>query len=786
MFKKLALTPLCALFLIASAQAQTTVNVSGYVRDLASGEELINASISHEEGNSSVPSNAYGFFSLRLPAGPVTLRVSMGGYETVLLKYNLTRDTSIVAELSKKVEDMETVTIRTSVRRDNVRKIEMSTQRLSGQAIKKIPAFLGEVDVVRSIQLLPGVSSVGEGSSGFNVRGGSTDQNLILLDEAPVFNSSHLFGFFSIFNPDVVKDVQLVKGGIGANYGGRLSSIVDVRSKDGNKKEVEGSGGVGTIFSRFSLEGPIIKDKASFVVAARRSYIDVLAKPFLASQPELKDSRFNFYDLSGKANFTLGKKDRLYIAGYLGNDVFGAGDQIKFIWGNTTLSTRWNHVFSDKLFMNLTYFYSKYDYNLGFGDRDNSFDWYSNIFNYSAKPEFTWYLSPKNTVTFGGQSTYYVFRPGRATSKQAGGSFNFSLPDRYSWENALFVTNDQQVSKRISLRYGIRWSSFDYLGRGKAYYYSDPAIQGFRRQLDSVRDFGQNKSIAFYNFFEPRFAFKYQTGLQSSVKISYNRMAQYLHLLSNTAASSPLDVWMPSTNNVKPQLADQIAAGYFKNFGKDDGIETSVEVYYKDLQNQVDYIDGADLLLNEYIEADLLYGRGRAYGVELYIKKSTGKLNGWISYTLARSERRVDGINNDGWFPTRFDRAHNLYVVASYQLNKKWQLGGSFVFSTGTPATFPTNLYQVQGFNIPHNVFGARNNYRNPAYNRLDFSATMQGKKKEKWKSEWVFGVYNSYARQNPYSVYFRTDPNDATRFQSVKFIVIGSIVPAISYNFSF
>lgn len=762
------------------------VTISGYVREASSGEEIINAQILEEGSRKSVSTNAYGFFSLTIPAGRVNLTVSFSGFESKEFTLNILKDTSILVELNKSSLQLETVTIKSRSKQDNVRKIDMSTNRLSGQAIKKIPAFLGEVDVVRSIQLLPGVSTVGEGSSGFNVRGGSTDQNLILLDEAPVFNSSHLFGFFSIFNPDVVKDVQLVKGGISANYGGRLSSVVDVRSKDGNKKEVQGSGGIGTIFSRLNVEGPLIKNKASFIVAARRSYIDVLAKPFLLKNKDLKDSRFNFYDLSGKVNFTLGKKDRLYIAGYKGNDVFGAGTQVKFIWGNTTLSTRWNHVYSDKLFMNLTYYYSKYDYNLGFGDRDNSFDWYSNIFNYSVKPEFTWYANAKNTVTFGGQSTYYVFRPGRATSKQAQGTFNFSLPDRYAWENALYASNDQTLGKRWMLRYGIRWSSFDYLGKGKAYYYSEPLFTGYRRTFDSTVDFGRNKSMAFYQNWEPRLAVKYQINSQSSLKLSYNRMAQYLHLLSNTAASSPLDVWTPSTNNIKPQIADQFALGYFRNFGKNDAIEASAEVYYKDLYNQVDYIDGADLLLNEYLEGDLLYGTGRAYGAEFYVKKNNGKLNGWISYTLSRSERRVYGINNNDWFPTRFDRLHNLYIVASYSLNKKWELGASFVFSSGTPATFPTNLYQVQGFNIPHNTFGARNNARNPAYNRLDFSATMKGKQTEKWRSEWVFGVYNAYSRKNPYSVYFRTDPNDPNSFQGVKFIVVGAIIPAVSYNFNF
>ncbi len=696
------------------------------------------------------------------------------------LQSNTTRDWE-VEEDSKQLEE---VVIRGEVENENVKTIEMSTNKLEIKTILKMPPLLGEVDIIRSVQLLPGVSTVGEGASGFNVRGGNIDQNLILLDEAPVYNSSHLFGFFSVFNPDAVKDLKLIKGGIPAQYGGRLSSILDVRMKEGNAKKFSGQGGIGFIFSRLTLEAPLIKDKASFIIAARRSYIDVLAKPFLSG--DFKDAKFYFYDLTAKANYKINNRNTVFLSGYFGRDVFGAG--FKFNWGNKTASLRWNHLFSDKVFMNLTAFYSNYDYQLGFGDSQNqSFDWTSKIINYSVKPEVTFYPNPNNTLRFGGQGILYDFQPGKAIVGSENGTVNISLDDKFAFEGGIYADNEQKIGEKLTVQYGLRFSYFNYMGKGKAFSFSD-TTPGFRRPVASEKYYEQWESIKTYHNLEPRFSLNYSLNETTSLKASYNRISQYIHLISNTAASTPLDVWTPSTNNIKPQIADQAALGYFRNFS-DNMFETSVEIYYKSLQNQLDYINNADLLLNQYLEGDLLQGDGRAYGAEFYIKKAKGKFTGWISYTLARTERRVKGINNDDWFASRFDKPHVLNVVASYELNARWSFSANFLFNSGTPATFATNRIQIQSWIVPHNPAESRSNYRIPPYHRLDISATLEGKKKpgRRWEGNWVFSVYNVYNRRNPFGIYFqqKTEGNES-QAQAVQFSVIGSFVPSVAYNFKF
>lgn len=779
--KKLTFLLLCIISFIPT-YAEEKFTLSGYVKDSANGEALIAVNVAVENPPNIVNTNAYGFYSLSLPAGTYTILYSYVGFVSQKKTITLDKNTTLNIDLVKRAKMLKTTTVKAEKNGDGIEKVEMSVSKLNIGTIKKIPALLGEVDLVRSVQLLPGVTTVGEGASGFNVRGGSIDQNLILLDEAPVFNSSHLFGFFSVFNPDAVKDVKLIKGGIPASYGGRLSSLLDVRMKEGNNKKMEGTGGLGVIFSRFALEGPIQKGKSSFIVAGRRSYIDFLAKPFLKG--DLKESQFYFYDLTAKANFILNKKNRIYVSGYFGRDVFSAANAFSFNWGNTTTTVRWNHLFSNRLFSNLTAYYSKYDYKLGFGANENSFDWKSNIVNYSVKPEFTYYLNPSNTITFGGQSIFYTFDPGNAVQTSENITRDFSLPKKYAWENALYAENEQTVGNKLTIRYGFRVSMFNYLGKGKVYHYRD-TTPGIRRPLDRIDSAGAFENIAGYFVPEPRFSLNYKFKKDQSFKLSYNRTSQFLHLISNTTASVPLDVWTPTTNNIKPQIANQVAIGYFKNF-KDGDWEASVELYYKTLQNQVDYVDGADLLLNEQLETELLNGKGRAYGAEFFIRKNAGKLNGWISYTLAWSERQVKGINRNEWFPVRFDRRHNLTLVGIYDLNDKWSFSANFVFYTGTPATFPTNQYVVQGYSIPHNSFEARNNYRLPPYHRLDISATMQGKKKKNWESNWVFSVYNVYNRRNPFSIYFRPSPTVTGQNEAVRYSVIGSFIPAVTYNFKF
>jgi len=755
---------------------------SGFVKDSTSGESIKGAVVKNLSDGASVTTNNYGFFSLTLPSGQQSVRISAGEYEGVTLVRNVQSDEQISIYLLPRADEIDEVRIRAK-RNDNVRAVDISTQSITGKVIKKIPAFLGEADVIKSIQLLPGVTTVGEGATGFNVRGGGIDQNLVLMDDAPVFNSAHLFGFFSIFNPDAVKDVQLIKGGIPAKYGGRLSSVLDVITKDGNNRDYQVNGGVGTIFSRLTFEGPLVKNKASFLVSGRRSYIDVLAKPLL--NEDLEGSQFYFYDFTAKFNYDNGK-DKFFVSSYIGDDLFFAANAFGVKWGNSTLSARWNHILNDKLFSNLTYYYSRYRYNLEFNIGDDlSFDWQSYINNHSLKTDFTYYLNSKNEIGFGGSSTYYIFEPGTATAVNNLGENTFGVPNKYAMENAIYLSDDWTPNNRFTIRAGIRGSQFLYLGKSNVYTFRDPFAEGQRRFVDSVWQAGNNEVIQQYLNLEPRLGFKYQWNRYTSIKGGYNRMVQNLHLISNTAASVPFDVWSPSTNNIKPELADQYTIGYFKNFsiGKQE-FESSAEVYYKDMLNQVDYVDGANLLLNELLEGELINGIGRAYGLELYVKKATGDLTGWVSYTLSRSERKSPGISDNEWYPSRFDRLHNLYIVAQYRLNKKWDLAANFVFSSGTPTTFYTGQYSIQGYTIPDAGSNDRNNVRNPNYHRLDLSATYTKKKKGKWESNWVFSVYNAYNRRNPFSIYFENNYQNTGINQAIQFSVIGSIVPAISYNF--
>lgn len=763
--------------------SQTTYTLSGYVKDNSSGETLIGATISLKDTKLGAITNAYGFYSLSVAEGKYKVSVSYIGFEKFEKEVTLNKDTKLDIEL--KVLDIQSdeVLVTAEKANNNIASIEMSTLQLSAQTLTRMPALLGETDVVKSIQLLPGVGSVGEGATGFNVRGGGIDQNLVLLDESPVYNSSHLFGFFSVFNPDAVKDVKLIKGGIPAAYGGRLSSILDVRLKEGNQRKFNVDGGVGVIFSRLAIEGPIIEDKLSFLVAARRSYIDVLAKPFL--DDGLKDSKFYFYDLTAKTNWKVDENNTVFASGYFGRDVFGAG--FGFDWGSGTFTTRWNHLFSDKLFSNLTYYYSNYDYKLQFGDDGiDVFKWQANIVTQSVKYDLDYFFNPQNKIDFGVEAIYYNFTPGNAVGISDGISVPISLDNQYSAQLSAYVGQEIDFTDDFSMKYGLRGSYYSYLGPGTAYIYGDTTV-GLAKPLLSTQAYDDYANIADYFNLEPRFSVKYQLNEESSLKASYNRMAQYVHLVSNTSASSPLDVWTPTTNNIKPELADQVALGYFRNLD-DNNWETSVEVYYKKLQNQIEYRNGADLLLNEYLEADFLSGDGRAYGAEFYVKKNKGDLTGWISYTLARTERQVNGINNSEWFPSRFDRTHNLSIVGFYDLSETWSLSANFILSTGTPATFPTNRYEWGGYYIPHNSENSRNNYRIPVSHRLDLSLTYDpvDEPNEWWTGKWVFSVYNVYNRKNPYSVYFRNNPDNFAQTEAVRFAVLGTIVPAISYNFNF
>jgi len=784
---------LLGLMLSTHAFSQEKHTLSGYVKDKSNGESLIGATVVIEELSSGNITNVYGYYSITVPPGDYNVSFRYIGYQSETHQISLQQNVRLDVELAESEQQLEAVVVTAKPEDVNVTSVEMSTAELEISQIKKIPAFMGEVDVIRSLQLLPGVSTVGEGASGFNVRGGSVGQNLILLDEAPVYNSSHMFGFFSVFNPDAVKDVKLYKGGIPARYGGRLASILDVRMKEGNIKNYEVNGGVGTIFSRFSVEGPIAKEKSSFILAGRRSYIDVLAQPFLKAN-DLSGVGLRFWDLTFKTNYHLSEKDRIYLSGYMGRDVFKFDAKQGFDWGNKTATIRWNHLFNERIFSNTSMFVSNYDYGFEFGQTDkDKFSWHSDVLTYNFKEQFSYFINTSNELTFGAEGILYQFKPAKVYGVSDGETSDFSLDNRKSIESAVYVGNEQKVSSRFRMEYGLRLSGFNYVGPGDVYHYGQPDQPGTRKPVVGVDKAKNWENIKFYYNLEPRFSFNYRINESTSIKGSYNRMAQYIHLVSNTTASLPTDVWTPSSNNIQPQLADQVALGVFRNFF-DNKIETSVEVYYKAMQNQVDYIDGAEILINQYLEGDLLSGKGRAYGAEFFVKKPEGRLNGWISYTLAKTERRVNGINNYNWYPTRYDQRHNVKVTANYELTARWSIAANFTLITGTPYTLPSYRYEVQGYTIP-GVSG-RNNGRVPDYHRLDLGATWYMKKvkpngkAKKIQDHWVFTIYNVYARKNPFSIYFAQTNNLSDVGQAItqanQVSILGTFVPAASYNFKF
>lgn len=779
----------CILFFagINTCLAEEKFTLNGYIKNSEDGEALIGATVYVEELGTGAATNIYGFYSVTLPAGTYTLKFSYISFvskvETIELNENRRLDVELKAENVK----LEEIVVTGEVIDDNVSNIEMSVEKLDMKTIEKIPAFLGEVDVLKSIQLLPGVSSVGEGSSGFNVRGGSVGQNLVLLDDAPVYNSSHLFGFFSVFNPDAVKDVKLIKGGIPATYGGRLASILDVRMREGNTKKHTLSGGIGTVFSRVAVQGPLKKDKASYILAGRRSYIDILAKPFI------DESTLYFYDLTTKVNLNINDKNRVYLSGYFGRDVFKFDERQGFSWGNVTGTLRWNHLFSDRLFSNFAFITSTFDYGFSFGDNDqDKFDWDSRILTYTLKPYFNYFINTGNEVSFGGEVTYYRFNPAEAVGVSDGVVRDISLDKKLSVESAIYVDNTQKLSERITLRYGLRYSYFQYLSGGTKYEFAE-TVPGERKQLVGTTAVEEGTSISEYGNFEPRFSLRYKVGT-GSVKASYTRTAQYIHLVSNTSAPTPIDLWTPSTNNVKPQIGDQYALGYFRNFGSGNDYETSLEGYYRETQNQVEYVNGADIFINELLEGDLIGGMGRAYGVELSIKKNAGKLNGWLSYTLGRSELRTEGINEEEWYPTRFDQTHNVKLFGEYALSPRTSLSANFTFVSGTPITAPTSRFIQQGIVIPYDYYNDRNNFRIPATHRLDIGLKWIPRKpgkKRKVDDYFVFSVYNVYGNRNPFSIFFsqedgRPEPGTPAETVARQFSIVGAPVPAISYNFTF
>ncbi|MFD1470432.1 TonB-dependent receptor domain-containing protein [Hymenobacter caeli] len=760
----------------------TAATLRGTLAD-AAGQPLIGATIVVKALGLGTAADEQGCFALALPAGTHVVTYSFVGYEPrtetlTLAGGPLTRTVQLVAA------SVSTGEVIVTARRaeDNVQSTEMGVTRLDMKTVRLVPALLGEVDVIRTLLLLPGVSTVGEGAAGFNVRGGGIDQNLILLDDAPVMNSSHLFGLFSIFNPDAVSDIKLVKGGLPAQYGGRLSSLLDVRLKNGNADSLRGSGGIGTVSSRLALDGPIQKGKSAFALAGRRSYADV----FLKLVPAQRDNAAYFYDLTGKASFTLGPRDGLYLSGYLGRDVFNFGSSFLSDFGNTLGTVRWSHAFNPRLAVNVTALTSQYDYHLGVPTGTTGFDWQSSILNRTGKVDFTYQRAAGSTLSFGASGTWYTVQPGQVTPTDPASIFQpLQRPDQRATEGAAYLDHEQVFSPRLAGQYGLRLSVFDYRGPGRIAEYAGP--DGVQKALVGEQEYGKGDRVKRYANLEPRASLRYTLTAASSLKASYTRTVQNLHLLSNTTASSPLDVWSPSTNNIRPEHADQLALGYFRNF-HNNAYEASVEVYGKTLDNQIDYINGANVLLNARLEADLLYGRGRAYGAEFYLRKNNGPLTGWVSYTLSRSERRINGINNNDWYVAKYDKPHNLAVVGSYALTARLALSGAFTYSTGIATTMPDSRFEYQGLIVPNVNGDVRNNYRVPAYHRLDLSATWQQQRNagRRWQGEWVFSLYNAYGRRNAYSIYLRQNENNPLQTEAVRLSVFGTVLPSVTYNFKF
>ena len=771
--------------------SQEKFTISGIASDAKNKETLIGVSVYIQETKTGIISNEYGFYSITLPKGEYTISISYLGYQTINEKINLTQNTKKNFLLSESTEMIKEVLIIDHRKRVDIRKPEMSVNKLTIQEIKEMPVIFGEVDIIKSILTLPGVTNAGEGQSGFNVRGGGADQNLVLLDEATIYNSSHLFGLFSVFNPDAIKDLKLYKGGIPARYGGRLSSILDIYQKEGNKNDFHMNGGIGLISSRILAEGPIVKDKGSFVVAGRASYAHLFLK--LVDNP---NSAY-FYDLNTKLSYSLNEKNNIYLSGYFGRDVFQLNDLFVNTYGNTVLNFRWNHLYSDKLFSNLSMIYSDYYYGLKLDVI--GFNWDSGIKNYNIKYDFKHYLSDKIKLTYGLQSNYYDFNPGKIEPTRADSGINADqLDKKYALENAIYIDAEHQLSEKIAISYGLRASSFLRLGQQTLNVYANNQPVTFNPNFliyESAEpigtvSYGKNETIAHFENLEPRFAISYAFNENQSVKGSYNRMTQYLHLISNTQSPTPLDVWAPSDQYLKPQLLDQVALGYFQNL-KNDQFSLEVETFLKKIKNRVDYIDGANLIANEAIERVVLNGRAGAYGLEILFRKNTGRFKGWLSYTLSRTEQQVKGrtpvetgINNGNWYKTGFDKMHNLAVVANYKWTEKWRFGANFTFQTGQPVTFPDGQYEYEGITVPN--FSSRNENNLPSYHHLDISATLTPTKNKgrKWQAEWVFGIYNVYNRQNAASITFRqnkeTGSNEALRLS------IFGIVPSATYNFKF
>jgi len=761
------ITLLFSFFILPSVLLAQSFTISGYINDKTNGETLIGAVVRVRDNTTNGKiSNEYGFYSLTLPQGNYELVFSFIGYREQSIFINLTENKTITVGLEEFITTLGEVVISASSVNENIGQAKMGVEKINVATTSKLPVLFGERDILKTMQLLPGVKSGGDGQSGFTVRGGSIDQNLILLDDAPVYNASHLLGFFSTFNSDAIKDVTLYKGTAPAQFGGRISSVIDVKMNEGDNQNYGVSGGIGLISSKLNIEGPVQKGKSSFLISGRRTYADI----FLKLTDQFKDNNLSFYDLNAKFNYRLSDKDRLFVSGYFGRDRLGLNNRFGIDWGNATATLRWNHLFNSKLFSNTSFIYSNYDYNIDIQNNVNPFSILSRIRDWNVKQEFQYFSNAKNEWKFGYNVIYHAITPGQITNAE-------STTDPYQTKNglesAIYATNDWQATKKLKINYGFRLSNFVVLG-GSDYYTLDEA----KNVTDTIR---QNNPVKSYLNFEPRLLFSYTLNKNSSLKLAYTRNTQNMHLITNSVTTNPTDKWTMNTNIIKPEIGDQASLGYFHNFNN-NMFEFSAETYYKSMQNQIDYKDNADERA-PVIETQLLNGKGRAYGLELLLKKNQGKLTGWLGYSLSRTEKQIDGINQNQWYAARQDRTHDISIVTMYDISKRWNVSAVWVYQTGNAITFPSGKYEVAGQTTW--LYTERNGYRMPAYHRLDLGATFKLKERKRFNSELSFGLYNAYGRENPYTITFEqsdTDPNKTVAVQTSLF----RWIPSVSWNFKF
>ncbi len=772
---------------VISLQAQV-FTVSGSVTDGSNGEDLIGVNIAVKESpTTGVSTNTFGFYSLSLPEGNYTFLFSYLGYKTITKKIVLNKNLKINIDLKVDSQSLSEVVVSAKRSDDNIVSTDVGVSNLNVSDIETVPVLFGEQDIMKTIQLLPGVKPAGDGNAGFYVRGGAADQNLILLDGAPVYNASHLLGFFSVFNSSAIKDVKLYKGNMPAEYGGRLASVMDVKMNDGNNKEFGVDGGIGVISSKLTVQGPIVKDKGSFMVSGRRTYADLFLK--LSNNEAQRNTKLYFYDLNLKANYKINENNRVFASGYFGRDVLGYSDQFGFNWGNTTATIRWNHIFNPKLFSNTSFIYSDYNYKINITS-DVDIDISSRIRDWNFKQEFDYFFNENNTIKFGANIIHHTFMPGELNSNDENVN-DFLLEHKYSLESAAYISNTHKINNKLTLSYGLRFTNFTQIGPGTIVTWDENG-----NPID-VAEYQKWETVASYNRLAPRFAATFVIDEKQSVKAAYVRSYQFLHMISNSTTSAPTDIWLPTSNNIKPAESDQYSLGYFRNFN-DNKWEFSSEIYHKKVDNIIDYRTGAATTFNADVESELLYGDGRAYGIEFLLKKRTGKLTGWVSYTLSRSEKLFKEINNNEWFSAKQDRIHDFSIVANYHLTPRLTVSGTWVYFTGNAVTFPSGKYQIEGQLVPY--YTERNGYRMPDYHRMDIGVTLDNnnfkyeinpetgekeKVKKRFKSSWNFSVYNVYGRENAYTISFQESETDPGTTEAVQ-LALFKFVPSVSYNFSF